>query len=147
MLVLSFSAAIAGIDAHVVRVETDSATGVPQLLHRRPARPRAQSARLGSSPRFNPIPAQPYTPYAPDDNARRRFRVSGSTDTGSARFHRVDAHTVLDKRMNEHDTIDMLHAVLKGRSNYAADAGLIRNVSCPLPLGARFVQARPYCAV
>jgi hypothetical protein len=29
MLALSFSAAIAGIDAHVVRVETDSAAGVP----------------------------------------------------------------------------------------------------------------------
>lgn len=29
MLALAFSAAIAGIDAHVVRVETDSAAGVP----------------------------------------------------------------------------------------------------------------------
>jgi hypothetical protein len=29
MLSLAFSAAIAGIDAHVVRVETDSAAGVP----------------------------------------------------------------------------------------------------------------------
>jgi predicted ATPase with chaperone activity len=29
MLSLAFSAAVAGIDAHVVRVETDSAAGVP----------------------------------------------------------------------------------------------------------------------
>ncbi len=31
MLALAFSAAIAGIDAHVVRVETDSAAGVPNF--------------------------------------------------------------------------------------------------------------------
>src|ERR1700716_2733699 len=31
MLALAFSAAIAGIDAHVVRVETDSAAGIPHF--------------------------------------------------------------------------------------------------------------------
>ncbi len=31
MLALAFSAAIAGIDAHLVRVETDSAAGVPNF--------------------------------------------------------------------------------------------------------------------
>jgi len=31
MLALAFSAAIAGIDAHVVRVETDSAAGTPSF--------------------------------------------------------------------------------------------------------------------
>ena len=31
MIALAFSAAIAGIDAHIVRVETDSAAGVPNF--------------------------------------------------------------------------------------------------------------------